>query len=559
MKTRIYKYCLVFLASIILLFGCSKDFLDTKQMGVINTDQFYKTDADATAAIMSCYNMWRAMYSSIWTSMWMTKMALSDEIYCGGENSGDRPEYQELNKFTFGPTNAPISNLYRYMYMVIFRANVIINKFSALPNETDYQKMVVGEAKAIRGFMYLELASLYGTPPLVLRELAPSEYSQPNSTQDELYTQIEKDCSEAAAVLPEKSQQATNGSDVARISKGAALAFLGKAYLYHKKYHDAAVTLKALASSPEYGLYTLAELSGDYSNLFKKATEFGKESVFEINYTSERGNSWSDAFGDLWNDPSRTNPSNTVWQLCGPRGDQGFNGGSLGINGGWGFGYPTYSLYDAFKAAGDSVRVHANIINDAQIQAAGGTLRKLVNGVPTNYPWGCPGFIRAKYTTWASETAGPVGELNYGTNYRIMRFADVLLMAAEACIQDNDQTSANNYLSQVRGRVNLSTPATVTMDDIKLERRLELAFEGSRYQDLCRWGDAADVLKDQGKVIPTGNLQDPNSPDTNPVYGVTFMHYSTTTAAGFKAKNYLFPIPFNEISANTLIKQNPGY
>ena len=146
MNTKINKLSIVVLTSIVLLFGCSKDFLDMNQPGVRTVGTFYKTDADATAAIMSCYNMMKAQNASIWTSFWMVKESLSDDIYTGGENSGDRPEYQELNTFTFGSTNSCITNIYRYIYMTIYRANLIVDN---IKDPTPYQKTVIAEAKAI--------------------------------------------------------------------------------------------------------------------------------------------------------------------------------------------------------------------------------------------------------------------------------------------------------------------------------------------------------------------------------------------------------------------------
>lgn len=556
MKTIINK--ILPLALVAILFtGCAKDFLDVDQKGVRTISTFYKTDADATSGIASCYNMLRAMNASVWTSFWMTKESLADDIYCGGENSGDRPEYQELNTFTFGPTNSPITNIYRYSYMVIYRANMIIDN---IKTPTPYQKLVIAEAKAMRAYVYFELGTLYGPVPLVLHELQPSEYAQGNSTMETLYAQIEKDLTEAIVDLPKKSQLTAAGSDPARFSKGTAMAFLGKAQLFEKKYAEAATTFQALIDSHEYDLYQLSEINNDYTQLFRKSTEFGKESIFEISYSSDRKNDWGNAFGDLWNDPSRTNPANLVWQLCGPRGDQGFNGPqdslivagkkvpnlSSRINGGWGFGYPTLSLWNAFKAAGDSVRLQGTILTASRVVAAGGTM-----GKDGNFVYGCPGLVRLKYTTWADETssaAGAVPDLCYGTNLRIMRYADVLLMTAEAYLQSSKANLALPLINQVRSRVNLPALTSVTMDNIKLERRLELAFEGPRYQDLVRWGDAATVLKDQGKSVPTGKV----------VGGQ--LQFITKANAGFVApKNNMFPIPFNELSSNPNVKQNAGY
>ena len=557
MKTKYFKQIAIAFISLLFFAGCASNFLDIQQPGVTKVTDFYKTDADATGAIMGCYNMMRGLQASSWTSAWMTKESLSDDIYTGGENAGDRPEYQELNTFTFGTTNSPITNIYKYQYMVIYRANMIIDNFKT---PTAYQKLVIAEAKAIRAYMYFDLATLYGNVPLVLHELLPTEYAQPNSasvtnadgtiTPTGLYAQIEKDLTEAIVDLPRKADLKAAGSDISRFSKGTAQAFLGKTQLFEKKYTDAATTLNALIATGDYGLYQLSELkNNDYTQLFRTSTEFGKESLFEISYSSARGNDWS--FSDLFSDPSRTNPSNIVWQLCGPRGDQGFNSGTLGVNGGWGFGLPTLDLWKAYKDAGDSVRVKATILSEAQAKAAGGTMLRTGQPAGGNMIWGCAGLVRLKYTTWADETVsanGAVPDLNYGTNLRIMRYADVLLMAAEANLQAGATQKATDQINLVRTRVNLPALTSLTLANIKLERRLELSFEGSRYQDLVRWGDAATVLKDQGKAVPTGAR----------IGGV--LQYNNNPAAGFKApKNNMFPIPFNEISSNPNVVQNPGY
>src|ERR1035437_7370663 len=253
MKTKYYKQFAIGMVSLLLFAGCYSNFLDIQQQGVTKVTDFYKTDADATAAIMGCYNMMRALQASSWTSAWMTKETLSDDIYTGGEHAGDRPEYQELNTFTFGATNSPITNIYKYQYMVIYRANMIVDHFKT---PTSYQKLVIAEAKAIRAYMYFDLATLYGNVPLVLHELLPTEYARPNSaavtnadgtvTPTGLYAQIEKDLTEAMVDLPLKSQLKAAGSDISRFSKGTAQAFLGKTQLFEKKYTEAAATLGAL-------------------------------------------------------------------------------------------------------------------------------------------------------------------------------------------------------------------------------------------------------------------------------------------------------------------------
>jgi len=180
--------------------------------------------------------------------------------------------------------------------------------------------------------------------------------------------------------------------------------------------------------------------------------------------------------------------------------------------------------------------------------AKGGTM-----GKDGNFMWGCPGLVRLKYTTWADETssvAGLIPYLDYGSDLRTLRYSDVLLMDAEANLPASpaDASTALGQINHVRTRVSLPALTSLTLDNIKLERRLELSFDGTRYQDLVRWGDAKTVLANQGKLVPTGKR----------IGGV--LQFNSNSAAGFKApKNNMFPIPFNEMSSNPNVKQNPDY
>ena len=166
-------------------------------------------------------------------------------------------------------------------------------------------------------------------------------------------------------------------------------------------------------------------------------------------------------------------------------------------------------------------------------------------------PFGCDGLIRMKYGAFLSETVDPSDEGWHcigGTNYRITRYADVLLMAAEAILQSGGNVSeALSYVNQVRSRVNLPALTNLTLDDIKKERRMELAFEFVRYQDLLRWGDAATVLANQGKKVSLGTFEN----------GVE--QFLTPDNAGFKSYNRYLPYPETELTVNNLITQHEGY
>jgi starch-binding outer membrane protein, SusD/RagB family len=538
MKTKtLYK--LIVLISLVFFSGCSKDFLDTEPEGAITEDEFYKTDEDATRAIMACYNMLQSWYSTPWTTLWMLKTFAADEIYSAGSMLGDQAAADEINQFTYGANNDIIKEVYSIAYYVILRANKIIDQ---LPSDNDYKKAVIAEAKTIRAYTYFELTTLWGTVPLVTHELTAGNYEQPNSTLSALWAQIGQDLKDAITDLPLKSKMSDLDMDASRVSKGTAQALLGKAYLYQEKYDSAIIQFNTVIESNEYSLLS------DYTQILRESSEFGTESLFEISFSSDMNNTWSTP--NIWAVPVRTAMDNRIIELCGPRGDAGFSGGNSGLIGGWGFAYPMLSIYNAYVEANDTVRLRGDIMNEARLISLGGTY-KASDG---NYPWGCTGLVRLKYGTWADETVdASVGqpELNYGTNTRVIRYADVLLMIAEAYNQSGDDANARIMLNKVRSRVKESDISAESGNDlfkiIKAERQRELSFEGSRFQDLIRWGDAATVLADQCKQIPTGKL-------VNDV-----LQYMTISGAGFKSYNVLFPFPADEITSNSLLQQNTGY
>jgi hypothetical protein len=460
--------------SIFLLFSSCKKFLDQEVPGAFAEEDFYKTDLDATQAVTAVYDMMQAHYNNNWGSLYMVKTLLSDESNAGGSDAGDQPGYQTLDNFNFDATNDKVRDSWRMCYFTIYRANKVINR--TLP-ETDLRKRLIAEAKFLRAYNYLELVSLWGDVPLVLNDIPPGQYTstgrKPKAT---VYAQIEKDLNEAIPNLPLKS--AYSGGDRFRISKGAAQALLGKALLYQQKYTEAATQFETVITS---GQFSLAPSVGA---AFSKAYEFGQESLFEISYTNNRSYDWG-------NFPWGAAPeSNIHIQLMGPRSDYYTKAPSDSLIGGWGFNLPKKKLWDAFIAAGDVNRRKQIIMSSTELIAAGGNWSN-----PTAYDY--EGYFQRKYGSFQSQTGTPIGELNYGTNWRHIRYADVLLMAAEAYNKAGNDTKARQYLNDVRARsglgiINTSGPSLFT--DIVKERQLELAFEGFRYVDLVRWGLAATEL-----------------------------------------------------------------
>ncbi|HYF30201.1 MAG TPA: RagB/SusD family nutrient uptake outer membrane protein [Chitinophagaceae bacterium] len=490
---------------IMLLAGGCKKFLNQEVPGAFPEGDFYKTDADAMQAVIGVYDMMQAHYNSNWASIYMVKTLLSDESNAGGSDAGDQPGYQTLDNYNFDATNDKVRDAWRMCYFTIYRANKVINKVDP---GTDLRKRLIAEAKVLRAYNYFELVSLWGDVPLVLDDIPPASYTNtPRAAKANVYAQIEKDLNEAIAVLPLKNSYA--GADRFRVSKGTAQALLGKALLYQQKWNEAATQLEAVITSNQYSL------ASSIGAAFSRNHEFGVESVFEISYTNGRSYDWG-------NFPWGGAPeSNIHVQLMGPRGDFYTKAPSDSLIAGWGFNLPKQKMWDAFIAANDVNRRRQCIMSVGELIAAGGNWTN-----PTAYDY--EGFFQRKYGAFTSQTGTPIGELNYGTNWRHIRYADVLLLAAEAFYRAANEGKARQYINLVRERSGLPPTAasgTALFSAIVTERHLELAFEGYRFVDLVRWGLAVQEL---------GSL-------------------------GFKQnKHELLPIPDYDVKTGGLT-QNPGY
>lgn len=493
MKKFLIKTTILSTALMLLNTGCKKSFLEQKVPGALPADQFYKTDQDATQAVTAIYDLMTAHYNTNWTSLYMVKTMLSDESNAGGSGPGDQEGYQRLDDYTFDAQNDKVRGAWNLLYGAIYRANNVINK---VDDATTLRKRLIAEAKFLRALNYLDLVTLWGDVPLVTKEISPSQFTTtPRAKKEDVYALIVKDLQDAISVLPEKS--AYSGAEKFRASKGAAQALLGRAYLYQQKWTEAATQLSAVISSGQYGL------EPSIGKAFSRAGEFGLESVFEINYSDYNYN-WGNFPWD-WQPES-----NIHIQLMGPRSDYYIKAPSDSLLGGWGFNTPKKKLYDAYVAAGDNNRRVQTVMSVDELKAMGGDWT-------TTNAWDFEGYFQRKYGSFSSQTStsgGDVAELNYGTNWRLIRYADVLLMAAEAYYRANDEVKSRQYLNLVRQRSGLSdvsASGTALFDAIVQERQLELAFEGFRFVDLVRWGLAQQELGPLGfktgkhEVLPIPN------------------------------------------------------
>ena len=457
---------------------------------------------------------YRTMAISVYTPIqWLNQMVpvgdiSSDNSVSGGENASDILDFHQMDDYTHTPVNGTLTELWKAAYEGINRANYMHQyKAKNLAGETINfagKDALYGEVYFLRAFYYFSLVKLFGDVPLFTeKRLGLSESkSLKRAAKADVYKQIELDLTTAIASLPPTQVQK------GRITKYAAQALLGKVYLYQNKFDAASTMLENVITSNQFSLVS------NFGSIFLASGENGPESVFEIQYSNT-----SPYYN--WFGVTRGQGNHSV-QQCGIRGLKGSS--SMPYSDGWSTNLPTQNLAAAYTA-GD-IRKNVTVLDIEAYKAANPSF----NITYLVAPYKNTGLYNQKYLPRKGETSGQI-ELNYENNYRTIRYADVLLMAAEAfnkATAPND-VKARTYLNLVRRRAfndllhDVSSSSTTLYQAILDERRLELAMEGERFFDLVRTNQAV------------------------------------TKITGFKAgKHEVFPIPQVEVTISGLT-QNPNY
>lgn len=472
----------------LLALACTDDFVEPDNFNE-NAENFFNSEEDYQLALIGAYDLLHSTYLNV-----MLGEIASDNTLAGGESATDVPGIQEVDDMVHNGLNQQLRDIWGWMFSGVNRANYILE----FKDKTDFpgKDVVLAEARFLRAYYYFELVKWFGDVPLsVDARLQFGDQDVVDRTPAaQVYAQIEQDLIFASANLP--ATQAEAG----RATSGAALALLGKAYLYQDKFEEAAQALQQVINSGTY------DLLADYSTMFENDNENSIESVFEVQYSDREGA----GFGCLQCSEGNVAVGfNGIRNYSGPLFESGFS-----------FNIPTQEAYDAFEA-GDLRRDIA--ILDINAWAAANDDVSFVEGFEHT------GFYNRKYIARQGDRNIGDPNLTNPNNYRAIRFADVLLMAAEALNRGGiDDATALQYVNRVRQRAGLaditSTGAALT-EDIYQERRVELVGEGHRFFDLVRTGRAAGTIP------------------------------------GFQAgKHELFPIPTIEIElAGNRWAQNPGY
>lgn len=477
----------MFVLSSIFLSGCSDDYLDVNETESILTEdiELFNSNEGAATFTTAVYNKFLDFSMSSFSWVGMTSIASDDADK--GSSPGDTGSDKDLmDALTYNPSSPSTSEIFRANYEGINRANRAISIIPTLDKaDANIRERLVGEAKFLRAFMYFTLVKAYGGVPVI--DHVPNPASEEDrlmqltrKTPAEVYAFIEKDLTEAAAILPLKS--AYSVSEKGRVSQGAAYALLAKINLYQKNWQKVV---------DNCNLVTGYSLVANYASMFRLAGENDAESIFEIQGTG-------------------TVPIKGIAGYSNIQGARGAGGW------GWGFNTPSQSLLNAYEA--NDVRKNATIIFAGTTLYDGRVVPTTVENPMYNYKAYSSSFTDA----WETDT-----------NIKYLRFAEVILMKAEALNELGQTADAIVVLNQIRNRAGLANSTAVSQSDLRTaiwkERRVEMAFEHDRFFDLVRTGQAAAAFTIHGKNFATG-------------------------------KHEVFPLPQAFIDeAGGLSTQNPGY
>lgn len=521
MKKNILYIAMLGFASLMNV-SCESE-LDIEKHGNMGSmDTYYTTDENINTATASLYLQMRSNYYN-W---FFVKNLLSDDSWCGGGQRGDNGEMEKLNEYSFDSNHGMIESLYSGLYGIIYKANLIIDMTEG---DTPVMKHAINEAKVFRAFGHFELATLFGTAPVVDHLLAANEYRQANGTTADLWAVVEQDLNEAIAsgTLPSKNDVNDQETGI-RVTKEYAQALLGKAYLFQGKNAEAAAMLDNVINSNKYALYP-----GEYDAQFHALANNNCESLFELQKRNDAEQMWNQFDMLFLMQGWRT----SVLMYSGQAAQE------LAV-GTYGFFNPRKSLYDAFVAweGADGYRLSKSIMTYDQIKAYG------VEAQPGASVYGNEGYFYWKNQSLKSDVVVDMSYFQGGQfiDLKVMRYAEVLLLAAEANLQAGNTTKALQYINEVRSRAKETPLSSVSLSDIKTEKRLELCNEAIRYQDLIRWGDAKTAMGEQGKQVPAFTVN-----------GVQWNWQNTKY--GFQDKNMLLPIPLKELELNPNMQQNAGW
>ncbi|MDJ1473335.1 RagB/SusD family nutrient uptake outer membrane protein [Xanthocytophaga flava] len=483
-------------AGLLLASSCSNDALDIKNQNAYSDATYFKTATQFNEAVIATYSVFlhQGMYSRDW-------YFLFDLL--GNDAERDAPllgDLLQLHDYSYGTTQQQITSLWGSLYRMIYRANLVIDKAGQwspeLPEEITKKNQYLAEAHFLKGFAEFQLVALWGRVPLRPDYFSSTAYAAPRATIAEGWEAVEADLKAAIEGLPVTYASA----DLGRATQGAAIALLGKAYLYQKKYALASTELEKLTKPP----FAYA-LNPNFDNQFSESNGTSPETVFDIPHkwvdaaTGQQTYYFGgqEAWGGLathsgraqeygWNDWRNVFISNAAVQAFTYLDEEGES-----------YTDPRAKLTFYGDAASGGDTDFCQTCPASKITPLPSYAANSPNGGPFPYPFEAAGYRWRKYENY--EVVEQFGGPQSNINSQVIRFADVLLLLAESYIQQSNMEAALPLINQVRVRVNAFPYTqlgnqTEAMKLLMRERQLELCGEQSRWFDLNRWGIAKQTI-----------------------------------------------------------------
>ncbi|MGV8090391.1 MAG: RagB/SusD family nutrient uptake outer membrane protein [Mangrovibacterium sp.] len=497
--------------------SCDSDFLKTPPLTEVSTETFYSNESDAVMAVNGVYN---SLY--LYNSLFEWEDALTDNERWNEDGSNSL--YGGLAHYIETPTgsNSFTIRLWGKAYRTIQRANSAIENIEAMDGnliEDRVRNELIAQCKFLRAWSYHSLVWRFGDVPLLLNPTKEQELKPLRVPKEDVVRQIYSDYEFAAEHLPD----IWTGGDIGRISKGAALGMLAKEYLFNKEWANAANAAKKVMDNPAYGLIE------NYLDLWAPGNNNTKEGLFEIQFCTSDGQ-YPSEYNYRW--------------LTGVAANTGANGNNRNSY------LALQDLVNAFENI-DGTKFDPtgiDITNDnSQYENRDPRLQYTVfvdgqdyYGQPFQRSWSETGYAWRKYSC-AKDDPLLIGNSNIPISWKVLRYAEVLLIYAEAKNEvDGPVDAVYQAVNQVRNRVGMpGLPAGLSKDEMREriynERRVELASEATRYEDLVRWRRLKEAVEKR------------------------HLNHGVSYQVHFEDFRYLWPIPQTEINVNSNLTQNPNY
>lgn len=485
-------YIIILIGSLFIFSSCKK-FLEEDPKNLVAVTNFYQTENDAIASVNAIYAYLNSTSTGstagvYHSTFWVIAGCASDEMI---NESVFTPDIDQISKFSENSVNNALAETWTMHYKAITLANIAIARIPGIEMDATLRTRLINEAHFLRGLLYFDMVRMFGSIPLVLEETEP--LTPPVATTDAIYNQIMQDLT-AGEDLPDSYP---NGQGRGRATKGAAKAILAKVYLTQQKWSDCAKLCKDIMNSNQYALWD------DFADVFKLSNRGGKEAIFSVGFGDGGG---AISFWEVGQFNVRLLPPQLSVE---------------GVQNAQGWQVPTQNLYNTY----DPQDRRREVTYITEIHNPDGTITTI------------DPYIQ-KYWDRAAEPQGN-GSAN---DYPVIRYADVILMYAEAENELGNSAEAHININMIRKRARWdgSTESSSVPDYVNLsqadfraavlqERRIEFVAEGQRWFDLAR----THTLE---TLVPVAK------PGITP-----------------QAKHYLFPIPQREIDLNPNLKQNTGY